>query len=90
MQYHWGCFFHYGRPGEQWPQYGFRTEAHPGRATAVFDREFSVQMDPKAAQRRAWEEFDMREWGTSRDDLMESLAEFFGFDLPGPVVDDDE
>mgnify|MGYP002716046954 CR=1 FL=1 len=90
MQYHWGCFFHYGRPGEQWPQYGFRTEAHPGRATAVFDREFSVQMDPKAAQRRAWEEFDMREWGTSRDDLTESLAEFFGFDLPGPVVDDDE
>lgn len=84
MQYHWGSFFHRGYPGEEWPPYGFRNEDEPGRATLVFDREPSVVMDPKADQRRAWEEFDMREWGNSREDLMEPLAEFFGFDLPEP------
>lgn len=90
MQYHWGTFFHTGHPGSEWPVYGFRREERPGRATAIFDREFAVALDPKANQRRAWESFDMREWGTSRDDVMESLAVFFGFDPPGPEVDDDE
>lgn len=71
MQYHWGEFFHHGRPGEEWPEYGFRDEDVPGRATAIFDREFSVLFDPKARQRRAWEGFDMREWGIGRAELVE-------------------
>lgn len=71
MQYHWGEFFHHGRPGEEWPLYGFRDEDVPGRATAIFDREFLVLFDPKARQRRAWEGFDMREWGIGRAELVE-------------------
>ncbi|QYH19919.1 carboxylesterase/lipase family protein [Corynebacterium aquatimens] len=82
MQYHWGSFFHTGAPGEEWPVYGFRSEDEPGRATFVLDSEPSVVLDPKADQRRAWEAFDMREWGDSRDDIWESMALFFGFDLP--------
>ena len=80
MQYHWGSFFHNGFPADDWPQYGFRNEGEPGRATAVFDREFSVEMDPKADKRRAWESFDMREWGRHWPDP----------DTPDSVVDDDE
>lgn len=90
MQYHWGSFFHDGRPGPEWPPYGFRHEDEPGRATAVFDREFSVQMDPKVEQRLAWETFDMREWGANREDLIESLAVALGADFPDRVVEDDE
>ena len=86
MQTHWGSFFHTGSPGPEWPVYGFRRDDGPGRATAVFGQEVRVEYDPKSAQRLAWESFDMREWGNNRDDLMESLAEFFGVDLP----DDDE
>lgn len=82
MQYHWGEFFHHGRPGLEWPPYGFRDESKPGRATAVFDSELHVELDPKADQRRAWEGFDMREWGNGRADLMDSLAAFFGFAAP--------
>ncbi|WP_115684864.1 carboxylesterase/lipase family protein [Corynebacterium senegalense] len=77
MQFHWGSFFHTGAPGEEWPRYGFRCDDMPGRATAVFRDSFRVEYDPKAEQRRAWEEFDMREWGTNREDLVESLAAFF-------------
>ncbi|WKD57868.1 Para-nitrobenzyl esterase [Corynebacterium capitovis DSM 44611] len=82
MQHHWGAFFHTGAPGADWPQYGFRDDTAPGRATAIFGRGLRVEYDPKAAQRRAWEDFDMREWGTNREDLLESLTEFFGFDVP--------
>ncbi|MCP1387373.1 carboxylesterase/lipase family protein [Corynebacterium sp. TA-R-1] len=88
MQYHWGSFFHTGAPGEEWPEYGFRNEDVPGRATLVVDRESYVELDPKADQRRAWEEFDMREWGNSRADLAESLAFVFGFGLPGENISD--
>ncbi|WP_291314784.1 carboxylesterase/lipase family protein [Corynebacterium sp. UBA2622] len=77
MQHHWGRFFHSGAPGGEWPQYGFRSDDVPGRATAVFQENFQVEYDPKAAQRRAWEEFDMREWGSHREDLMDSITEFF-------------
>jgi len=88
MQYHWGSFFHSGKPGEEWPVYGFRDEERPGRATVVFDSEPYVELDPKADQRRAWEGFDMREWGNNRADLMEPLAEFFGFDVPETLTAD--
>ena len=82
MQYHWGEFFHRGRPGGEWPPYDFRDEDKPGRATAVFDSELLIELDPKADHRRAWEGFDMREWGNGRADLMDSLAEFFGLEAP--------
>ena len=78
MQYHWGRFFHTGAPGEEWPVYGFRSDDRPGRATAVFDAGMRVEWDPKASQRRAWEGFDMREWGTHRQDLMDSAASLLG------------
>lgn len=70
MQYHWGRFFHTGAPGEEWPIYGFRSDDAPGRATAVFDDGMRVEYDPKAPQRRAWESFDMREWGNHRQDML--------------------
>ena len=82
MQYHWGQFFHTGSPGPEWPVYGFRSDDKPGRATAVFDLDVRVEYDPKASQRKAWESFDMREWGYNRTDLMDSAAEFFGVELP--------
>ena len=78
MQHHWGQFFHTGAPGEEWPVYGFRSDDRPGRATAVFDAGMRVEWDPKASQRRAWEGFDMREWGTHRQDLMDSAASLLG------------
>lgn len=78
MQYHWGQFFHTGAPGEEWPVYGFRSDDRPGRATAVFDAGMRVEWDPKASQRRAWEGFDMREWGIHRQDLMDSAASLLG------------
>lgn len=78
MQYHWGRFFHTGAPGEEWPVYGFRSDDRPGRATAVFDAGMRVEWDPKASQRRAWEGFDMREWGIHRQDLMDSAASLLG------------
>lgn len=78
MQHHWGQFFHTGAPGEEWPVYGFRSDDRPGRATAVFDAGMHVERDPKAVQRRAWESFDMREWGTHRQDLMDSAASLLG------------
>jgi len=78
MQYHWGKFFHTGAPGEEWPVYGFRSDEMPGRATAVFDDGMRVEWDPKAPQRRAWERFDMREWGLHRQDLMNSAASLLG------------
>jgi len=78
MQHHWGQFFHTGAPGDEWPVYGFRADDRPGRATAVFDAGMRVEWDPKASQRRAWEGFDMREWGIHRQDLMDSAASLLG------------
>ena len=78
MQHHWGKFFHTGAPGEEWPVYGFRSDDRPGRATAVFDAGMRVEWDPKSSQRRAWEGFDMREWGIHRQDLMDSAASLLG------------
>lgn len=83
MQYHWGSFFHNAHPGEKWPIYGFRSDTEPGRATAVFAASSYVEYDPKAAQRRAWEGFDMREWGMHRQDLVDSFTQ--GLAQDGPV-----
>lgn len=78
MQYHWGTFFHTGRTGEEWPQYGFRADQRPGRATAVIRANPTVVWDPKPAKRRAWEGFGMTDWGTGRPDLLEKIADFLG------------
>ena len=84
MQYHWGSFFHTGRPGDAWPEYGFRTEAAPGRATAVIRANSKVVQDPKPEKRRAWEGFEMTNWGTGRPEIAESMADFLGIDPSAP------
>lgn len=78
MQHHWGTFFHTGHPDEGWPQYGFRSDQFPGRATAVIRTEPTVVWDPKPAKRRAWEHFHMTQWGSGRPELLESIADFLG------------
>lgn len=74
MQYHWGEFIHHGRPGTEWPAYQPPSDDTPGRATAIFDAESHVIYDPKAAQRRAWEGYEMTEWGNGRPELLEELG----------------
>ncbi|WIM68582.1 carboxylesterase/lipase family protein [Corynebacterium breve] len=78
MQYHWGHFFHFGRPGEEWPRYATRTDTEPGRATAIFDSTAHVVYDPRQTKRRAWESFRMTQWGDGRIDVEERLADFLG------------
>ena len=78
MQHHWGLFFHTGRPGDDWPEYGFRSDQRPGRATAVIRTQPTIVWDPKPAKRRAWEGFEMTQWGTGRPELLESIADFIG------------
>lgn len=80
MQYHWGHFFHHGRPGDDWPVYGFRADTKPGRATAIISDETTIEYDPKPEKRRAWEQFDLNEWGTGREDLLADVADFLGLD----------
>lgn len=74
MQYHWGQFIHHGRPGSEWPPYGPPTTDSPARATMVFDDPSHVEYDPKAAQRRAWADYDMTEWGNGAPELLEQLG----------------
>lgn len=74
MQYHWGEFIRHGRPGPEWPAYGPATDDTPGRATAVFDETPRVVYDPKAAKRRAWEDYRMTDWGNGRPELLEELG----------------
>ncbi|WP_306577964.1 carboxylesterase/lipase family protein [Corynebacterium cystitidis] len=81
MQYHWGHFFHHGRPGGEWPEYTWRTENAPGRATAVFEAEPYVEYDPKSSKRRAWVDFDMTNWGEGRADIEQRVAHFLGMAL---------
>ncbi|STC70173.1 carboxylesterase/lipase family protein [Corynebacterium pilosum] len=85
MQYHWGQFFHHGRPGPQWPEYTWRSDAAPGRATAVFEPEPYVEYDPKSSKRRAWADFDMTNWGEGRADIEQRVAHFLGMALETDV-----
>ena len=84
MQRHWGSFFHTGRPGDIWPEYGFSSDTAPGRATAVLRTESTVVWDPKPEKRRAWEGFNLTQWGTGRRDIAESLEDFLGIDPDDP------
>ena len=74
IQYHWGSFIHHGHPGEEWPAYDGADDTRPGRATVVFDHDTRALFDPKAAQRRAWEDYRMTEWGNGRPELLEELG----------------
>ena len=49
-------------------------DTRPGRATVVFDHDTRALFDPKAAQRRAWEDYRMTEWGNGRPELLEELG----------------
>ncbi|RNE48675.1 carboxylesterase/lipase family protein [Corynebacterium alimapuense] len=83
MQYHWGQFIHHGHPGSEWPAYRRPTDDTPGRATAIFDDGLRVVYDPKAARRRAWEDYRMIEWGNGRPELLENLGLMIGDELGG-------
>lgn len=69
MQSHWKSFLHHGVPLESWPEY--RQE---DRQTMVFDSEPSLDVDPKAGKRRAWEKFHMTSWGMGRPELTAELG----------------
>lgn len=74
MQYHWSHFIHHGNPGENWPRYVTPSDHHPGRATKVFDRTSQIVYDPHRHRRRAWRNYNMREWGTGRPELLAELG----------------
>lgn len=69
MQSHWKNFLHHGEPLDSWPQY-----RHDDRQTMVFDSEPSLESDPKAEKRRAWEKFHMTSWGMGRPELTAELG----------------
>lgn len=76
MQYHWSQFIHHSAPGSAhaWPRYVRPTDTDPGRATKVFDATSRIVYDPNRYRRRAWRNYDMREWGTGRPDLLVQLG----------------
>lgn len=79
MQQHWANFIYYGHPGEDWPGYGPATAEVPDRTTKIFDSRPTLVSDPKPERRRAWEDYDMLEWGNGRPELLRELG----------LVDDD-
>jgi para-nitrobenzyl esterase len=54
VQSRWVAFARAGNPGTGWPGY-----TEPFRAVMIFDRKSRVESDPAAAQRLAWQEFDV-------------------------------
>ncbi|QPK79944.1 carboxylesterase/lipase family protein [Corynebacterium lizhenjunii] len=89
MQQHWRQFIHAGDPGPQWPAYRVFHSGDPAqrleaardnsgadvglRAVRRFDVESSVVCDPKADKRLAWQDYNMRQWGAGRPELVEAL-----------------
>lgn len=75
MQEHWARFIWESEPAPSWPRYrvdgGEESEL---RATQVFDIPPRVDHDPKAEQRRAWEDYSMLEWGAGRPELLAELG----------------
>ncbi|MCK7642951.1 carboxylesterase/lipase family protein [Corynebacterium sp. CCM 8835] len=71
MQAYWGNFIHHSIPGSGWPRYRLAGDTRPGRATRIFDSESTVAYDPRPHLRRAWRNYDMREWGAGRPDILE-------------------
>jgi para-nitrobenzyl esterase len=44
------------------------------RATKVFDRGSRTAYDPRSYRRKAWQNYDMTEWGTGRPELLAALG----------------
>lgn len=69
MQGFWGDFFHGKELDSSWPPYG--TDQ---RITRIFDAKSSLEYDPKAERRIAWEGYSMTEWGVGRPEILEALS----------------
>lgn len=74
MQHRWSSFIHGNPPGENWPRYGTPHGGRPRRATKVFDRTSHTVYDPRAYRRKAWQRYNMTEWGTGRPELIATLG----------------
>lgn len=74
MQAHWSEFIHTGAPGLDWPRYTSPSDTMPGRATLIFDSTSHVVYDPRGYRRRAWEGYNMLEWGAGRPELLAELG----------------
>lgn len=83
MQSHWANFIHFGRPGEDWPTYitsaseaknnARYSEPSSHRATMVFDIPHGVVFDPRRERRKAWNDYNMLEWGRGRPDILAEI-----------------
>ncbi|MEZ2122269.1 carboxylesterase/lipase family protein [Corynebacterium sp. CCM 9203] len=71
MQAYWGNFIHHSVPGSGWPRYRLGGDNGPGRATRIFDARSHVTYDPRSRLRQAWSDYDMREWGAGRPDMLD-------------------
>lgn len=74
MQYQWASFIHDGDPGRGWPRYRLEEYRYPPRATRIFDAPPRIECDPNPQRRRAWDDYNMVEWGSGRPDLLEALG----------------
>ena len=82
MQRHWASFIHGGRPGDEWPQYTTSAsqakfdvleEAPARRATMMFDIPHHLEFDPRRERRKAWNDYNMLEWGLGRPDILAEI-----------------
>lgn len=73
VQHHWGEFIRRASPGKQWYPYRAGTDDAPGWGTFVIDVNSRMVWDPRQEKRRAWQNYDMLEWGTGRPDLAAEL-----------------
>lgn len=82
MQRHWANFIHFGRPGNDWPQYTTSASQakseSPGvapahRATMTFDVPHRLDFDPRRERRKAWNDYNMLEWGLGRSDILAEI-----------------
>lgn len=74
MQHRWSSFIHGNAPGDDWPRYGIPHSGKMDRATKVFDRGSRTAYDPRSYRRKAWQNYDMTEWGTGRPELLAALG----------------
>lgn len=82
MQRHWANFIHFGRPCNDWPQYTTSASQakseNPGiapahRATMMFDVPHHLDFDPRRERRKAWNDYNMLEWGLGRPDILAEI-----------------
>lgn len=74
MQKFWSNFIHGKAPSQQWPRYGIPHSGKMDRATRVFDRSSRTSYDPRSYRRKAWQRYNMTEWGTGRPELLAALG----------------